>query len=253
MCFAPDATPPPLPSGAQPIPGEDLRLTSADGTSYLTYQAKAAAPTGAAVVILPDVRGLFGFYKNLASYFAAAGIDAIAIDYFARTAPDDDRAGEFDPWPHVRQTTTPTVRADIAAAKTHISELPHVTSVFPVGFCFGGGHAFALAAAGMGFAAVVGLYGRPYANSQDSPSAIEVTDQMDCPLQGFFGGADAGIPVDLVGEFDDVLTESKVPHEIKIYDGAPHSYFDRSSAEWDGICQDTWTRMLNFISTNTAA
>ena len=75
---------------------------------------------------------------------------------------------------------------------------------------------------------------------------------MDCPLMGLFGGADQGIPTDLVGEFDDVLTESKVPHEIKIYDGAPHSYFDRASAEWDEVCQDTWKRMLGFVGANAA-
>lgn len=229
-----------------------MRLTSADGTSFMAYEAKATQPTGAAVVILPDVRGLFGFYKNLASYFAAAGIDAIAIDYFGRTAPDDNRTGDFDPWPHVRETTTPTVHADVAAGKKRIEELPHVTSVFTVGFCFGGGHSFALAAAGLGLAGVIGLYGRPYAAQQGAPSAIEVTDRMDCPLMGLFGGADQGIPTDLVGEFDDVLTESKVPHEIKIYDGAPHSYFDRASAEWDEVCQDTWKRMLGFVGANAA-
>ena len=41
------------------------------------------------------------------------------------------------------------------------------------------------------------------------------------------GGADEGIPVDVVREFERALEEAGVEHEIVIYDGAPHSFFDR--------------------------
>ena len=64
--------------------GEHLTLTSADGTEFSAYLARAEGSTG--VVVLPDVRGLFRFYEQLAERFAAAGHPAIAIDYFGRTA-----------------------------------------------------------------------------------------------------------------------------------------------------------------------
>jgi len=52
-----------------------------------------AAPTGKAIVILPDVRGLYRYYEELAVRFAEAGVEAIAIDYFGRTAGIGDRDG----------------------------------------------------------------------------------------------------------------------------------------------------------------
>ena len=243
MCFAPDATPPPLPSGRPPLPGERIELTSADGTRFAAYRVTPAEPNGRAVMVLPDIRGLFAFYENLAGALAAEGFEAIAIDYFGRTADDTDRGPDFDPWPHVERAETETVQADIAAAKAALGEQP----VYTVGFCFGGGHSFMCAASGEGFAGVVGFYGRPYSPNQWYPSAIEVTDRMTCPVLGLFGGADNSIPLDIVGEFDAVLGDSGVEHEIHVYDGAPHSFFDRSSEQWADACTDAWTRTLAFM------
>ena len=61
----------------------------------MAYAARAATPTGAGMIVIPDVRGLHPYYKELALRFAEAGIDAVAIDFFARTAPADDREREL--------------------------------------------------------------------------------------------------------------------------------------------------------------
>ncbi len=45
---------------------------------------------------MPDVRGLHNFYKELAQRFAETGIDSAAIDYFGRTAENDDRSDSFE-------------------------------------------------------------------------------------------------------------------------------------------------------------
>src|SRR5258708_19940446 len=77
----------PLPpvSGAAADQG-DLVLTSSDGTKFAAYFARAGRPTGAGMVVMPDVRGLHQFYKELAQRFAEAGADAVAIAYFWRPA-----------------------------------------------------------------------------------------------------------------------------------------------------------------------
>ncbi len=90
-------------------------LTAADGNRLAAFLARATEPSGAAVVILPDVRGLHPFYEELALRFAEHGIDALAIDWFGRTAPDDDRGEAFDHVPHVAATTWGGIAADIAA------------------------------------------------------------------------------------------------------------------------------------------
>src|SRR2546429_9637895 len=91
MCYADDAGPPPPPVGGAAADHGDLHVTAADGARPMAYFARAERPTGAGMVILPDVRGLHGFYRDLARRFAEAGIDAVAIDYFARTAGDRPR------------------------------------------------------------------------------------------------------------------------------------------------------------------
>src|SRR5436309_148485 len=76
MCYSDDARPPfPPVSGGAASEG-DLTLHSADGTAFMAYAARAAQPNGRGVVILPDVRGLHDFYKELAVRFAEAGYDA---------------------------------------------------------------------------------------------------------------------------------------------------------------------------------
>ncbi len=55
-------------------------------------------------MVLPDVRGLHPFYEELALRFAEAGVDAIAIDYFGRTAGVGKRGADFEYMPHVGQT-----------------------------------------------------------------------------------------------------------------------------------------------------
>jgi len=32
--------------------------------------------------------------------------------------------------------------------------------------------------------------------------------------------------------------------ETAVYDGAPHSFFDRAFGEWEEACADAWRRML---------
>src|SRR5690348_18145554 len=78
MCYS-DSARPPLPPvvGGGAADHGDLTLTSSDGTKFMAYYARAAKPTGAGMVVLPDVRGLHQFFKELAQRFAEAGIDSV--------------------------------------------------------------------------------------------------------------------------------------------------------------------------------
>ena len=58
---------------------ELLELTSADGTRFSAALAEAPEANGRAVVILPDVRGLYPFYSELAERFAQAGHHAVHV------------------------------------------------------------------------------------------------------------------------------------------------------------------------------
>jgi carboxymethylenebutenolidase len=253
MCFEYDATPPDLPASlplnfASAASGEDLVLTSADGTQFAAYISRAGSPTGAGIVILPDVRGLFRFYKELADRFALAGVQAVVIDYFGRTAGLTPRDEDFEFMPHVMQTRPETVAQDVAAAVTYLRQLPDQAprNIFTVGFCFGGGNSFLQAANRHGLSGVIGFYGGPV-TSRFGPAPIERISEFECPVLGLFGGADQGIPVEDVKKFDDALESGGIGHEIVIYPGAPHSFFDRRYDDFKEACDDAWTRMLTFI------
>src|SRR2546421_12187210 len=116
MCYDDNARPPLPPSEAGAAHGEDIVLEAADGNRFAAYAAQPGKPTGAQILIFPDVRGLHQFYKELALRFAEIGITAVAIAYFGRTAGIGSRDGSFEYMPHVQQIRLETFFADVAAA-----------------------------------------------------------------------------------------------------------------------------------------
>jgi carboxymethylenebutenolidase len=245
MCYSDDARPPLPPVAGAASDHGDLVLTASDGNKFAAYFARAAKPTGAGMVVMPDVRGLHEFYKELARRFAEAGVDAVAIDYFGRTAGIGDRGEGFEFMPHVEKTTPEGIRDDVAAAVAYLRSKDGgaVKSVFTVGFCFGGSNSWNQSAGGHGLGGSIGFYGRP-------ERSIGLMPKMKDPLLLLVAGADF-TPQEAFHDFDRKLTEAKVPHEMHIYEGAPHSFFDRGFAEWKEACDDAWRRMLAFIKKNS--
>jgi carboxymethylenebutenolidase len=229
--------------------GQDAILGSADGTKFRAYLASATGGD-AGVVIAPDVRGLHPFYEELAERFASAGVNAIAFDYFGRSAGTERRADGFDFMPHVRQTTPKAVFADIAASRTYLEKETKARRTFVLGFCFGGRIAFLSSAEVSGLAGVVGFYGRLGKRENDPwPVPAEEARRMRAAVLGLFGGDDPGIPATDIAAFDDVLRAAKLPHYIHTYPGAPHSFFDRTFKEHKAECDDAWRRVLAFMKT----
>lgn len=254
MCYDSSARPPYPPVAGGSGSGREIVLTASDGTEFAALSALADQPTGAGIVVLPDVRGLHGFYQELALRFAETGIHATAIDYFGRTAGVGMRGDDFEFMSHVMQTRPGNVARDVAAAITHLQsdEGGQATSVFTVGFCFGGRHSFNQSAEGHGIAGAIGFYGKvtPRDETDDNAPIDKVADYR-APILGLFGGADLGIPKDSVEMFAKALEAEEVAHEIKIYDGAPHSFFDRGFDQFKSECDDAWDRILDFIRSRT--
>ena len=74
MCVDDDSYPPIPPISGGATDTVDLRLTSADGTRLMAFGARATSPTGAGMIVIPDVRGIHPYYKALAIRFAEAGV-----------------------------------------------------------------------------------------------------------------------------------------------------------------------------------
>jgi carboxymethylenebutenolidase len=242
MCYTDDARVPLPPIGGAAADQGEFDLTSSDGTKFGAYFARASKPTGGGMVVMPDVRGLHNFYKELAQRYAEAGIDAVTIDYFGRTAGIGDRSDGFEYMPHVEKTTQENIAADVAAAIAYLrsKEGGAVKSVFTVGFCFGGSSSWNQSALNPGLNGCIGFYGRPIRSEQ-------YISQMKAPLLLLVAGADGATTPEQAKEFDHELTAAGVSHEMHVYPGAPHSFFDRTYEQWKDACDDAWRRMLDFV------
>jgi carboxymethylenebutenolidase len=252
MCVDDDSFPPIPPISGGAAGSRDLSLTSGDGTRFMAHAARAAKPTGAGMVVIPDVRGLHRYYKELADRFAEIGVDAVAIDFFARTAATEDRSEKFDFMPQVSLTKPDTLQADIAAAAAYLRSADggQVKSLYSVGFCFGGALSYLQAASGLGYAGVIGFYGWPLGLKRwpDRPKPIDAVSRYTCPVLSLFGGADEGIPQADVDAFDQAVRKAGIKHALTVYPGAPHSFFDRKYAEFAEASADAWNRVQAFVS-----
>lgn len=243
MCYGDDARPPLPPiSGAASDQG-DFVLTSSDGTKFAAHFARAAKPNGAGMVVLPDVRGLHHFYKELAQRFAETGIDSVAIDYFGRTAGMGARDESFEYMPHVEKTTPEAIAADTEAAVQYLRSKDGggAKSLFTVGFCFGGSNSWNQSAFHPELKGCIGFYGRPARSEPFIP-------KMKAPLLVMVAGADAATSPEQAMEFKHALEHARVPFEQHVYEGAPHSFFDRAYDQWKEACDDAWRRMLDFVN-----
>jgi carboxymethylenebutenolidase len=250
MCFDLDSRPPILAIAGGALDSSELVLDAPDGNRLRAFRARAADPNGAGIVILPDVRGLHPYYEELALRFAENGVDAVAIDYFGRTAGLGRRGEGFEYMPHVAQTMWAGVSADIRAGADHLlnHDEGRVTALFTVGFCVGGRLAFLSSTLGLGLAGAIGFYGIPVGPSRnDIPAPVDLVHELANPVLGLFGGNDPAIPPEAIATFEAALREAGADHRIVIYDGAPHSFFDRKAADFADESAKAWEETLTFV------
>lgn len=241
MCHDHDSRPPAPPRSGTVAERGTLTLTAADGNRLSAAYAAPATEARAGVVLLPDIRGLHPYYVALAERFAEAGLPAVAIDWFGRTAglaETGTRAEDFDWQTHIPQTTPAGVDADTTAAIEYLRsrtrpDLPVVT----VGFCFGGSHAWRQSAGPLDLAGTVGFYGRPSLVGDAAAGARK-------PVVMIIAGADSATPVEEQLQLAATMRAAGAEVDDVVYEGAPHSFFDRAYGEWAQACDDAWRHVL---------
>jgi carboxymethylenebutenolidase len=101
---------------------------------------------------------------------------------------------------------------------------------------------------------VIGFYGVVQQREPDDDYApIVLAPGYRSPVLGLFGGADQAIPTEEVDRFRQTLDAAGISNQIVSYEGAPHSFFDRSAAQHREASDDAWRRMLAFIQPGPAA
>lgn len=242
MCFTSEQRPPAPPQSSVIGDHGPLELTAADGNRFSAYEAVPVTPRGASLVLLPDIRGLHAFYTDLALCFAQAGVDTVALDPYGRTAGLSARDDDFDVTAHAKALTPQHVLADAHAAAARLRERTS-DPVFTLGFCMFGGQSWRLAATDLHPAGSMGFYGRPAA-------VLDVVGDLSAPLLILAAGSDKATTPQENAAFVRSLDQARKVHDFVRYEGAPHSFFDRSFDQWRAECTDAWLRMLGFIDRN---
>jgi carboxymethylenebutenolidase len=256
MCFDADARPPLPPIRGGALDARDLTLDSRDGASVAAYAARADAPSGAGIVVIPDVRGLHPYYEELVRRFAEAGVHAVAIDLYSRTAGTSKRGADFEYEPHVRQLDGAALSGDVAAAAAFLRSPDggEPERLYTIGFCIGGRVSLLQAASGLGIAGVIGCYPWPVGPHRSGlPAPADEAPRFGCPVLTIYGGADAGIPAEAREAFAGALAAAGVEHRSVVYDDAPHSFFDRKAAEHAEASADAWRQILSFMRVEVPA
>lgn len=247
MCFDTDALPPDPARTGLGAGSERSAFTAEDGNHLAATVARTREPTSAGIVVIPDVRGLHPYYERLAERLADAGVHAIAVDPYGRTAGAEHRGDDFDHAPHRAAVRDEGIRSDVRAAAEAVRSLG-ATPVVTMGFCFGG-RASLLQASQDGVDGVIAFYGPPARREGDGRSPIDEAHEglVRVPVLGLYGGADRGIPAADVEAYDRALDAAGIEHRIVVYPDAPHSFFDRSMSEHAEACRDAWARVLGFV------
>ena len=208
-----------------------------------------------AVFVIQEIFGVNNHIKDVARRFAAEGYYAVAPDLFYR-----EGAGlsvPYDNWDEafrLDSTTTPEgITADLNALMAHLkSDRRASQRVGIVGYCFGGGVVYLASHAVPGIQAAAIYYGGGIVPREDAPagtpSGLNQASKVACPVIGFWGEEDQGIPPAHVNRIEEALKGAGKDVEFHMYKGAGHGFFcnDRGSYNKDAS-DDAWPRTLSFF------
>jgi carboxymethylenebutenolidase len=246
LCFDREALPPDPARTGMGAGAERTVLTADDGNRLAATFAPTREPTSPGIVILPDVRGLHPYYERLAEHLADAGLHALAIDPYGRTAGAEHRDDDFEHQPHRAQARDAGLRADVRAAAAALRD-DGATVVASMGFCFGGRGSL-MQASQESVDGAIAFYGPP-ANAEAggaSPLDEARARLVRVPVLGLYGGDDRSIPREDTDAYVAALDAAGVANSVVVYPGAPHSFFDRRMSEHADACRHAWARVLGF-------
>lgn len=239
MCYDSSPDLPPL---------DQLTLTSADGSTFAACVARPATPSGVRLVLLPDVNGLRPLVGDLARRFADTGATVIAIDYYGRTAGVEPRGDDFDRHVHAAALRRSDIVDDVRAA---LATVEGTGPAFVAGFCFGGAAALHVATLDLGLAGVIAFCPWHGAIGHDPALPDDFVAGCRCPVLGLFGADDHAVPVAVAGAFDKALTVAGVEHDIVVYPGQPHGFFELDrygEAGHEDAAADAYQRVSDFLA-----
>ena len=196
------------------------------------------------IVIIHEIFGLNENMKDISRRFADQGYVALAVDLFAGR----NRAVcmfRFMGGLLLNSLHNGGIH-DLKAALTFLSEQPGVddSRLGAVGYCLGGSFAIAWACTDDRLKAIAPYYA-------GNPRPLKAVARL-CPVVGSY--PDKDFTTSAGQKLDVELARYHVPHDIKIYPGAKHGFFNDTSKIYnESAAQDSWGRVLAFFEEHLEA
>ncbi len=201
-----------------------------------------AQPEGAGpwpgIVVIHEVFGLNENIREIARRFAAEGYAALAVDLFS-TGNRIVCIIRVMYGAQFRSLENGTVK-ELTSTLDWLRGQPGVDGrrVGAIGFCMGGSYALQLACVDKAMRAASVFYGQ-------NPKPLEAVAKA-CPIVGSYPGKD--FTAQAARKLEPVLEKYQIPHDIKIYPGAKHSFFNDQGPAYDpAAAEDSWQRMMAFF------
>ncbi len=190
-----------------------------------------------ALVVIHEAYGLNDDIRSIARRFAGAGYVALAVDLFSGRSQAMCMARLFAGM--IRNSTDHGGIRDLRAALGWLGAQPGADAarLGAVGYCLGGSLAIGLACADTRVKAIAPFYSM-------NPRPLEAVARA-CPLVGSFPEPDFTAKAGRALEAE--LSKHGVPHDIKLYPGAKHSFFNSGRNHNAEAAQDSWGRVVAFF------
>ena len=222
--------------------GQTVRVPLSDGRALDGYLALPAATPAAAVLVVHEIYGLNDQIRDVTGRLAEAGYVALAVNLFSG-APRAVCMARLLTAMARRSTESGPVR-DLRASLDWLRGRDEVgaADTGTIGFCMGGTFALALACTDSDLKAASVFYGQ-------NPRPLSAL-QRACPIVGSYPGDDRLTRGGAV-RLEEALAAAEVPHDVKVYEGARHSFFnDRGRAYHSLAAADSWARTLAFFESH---
>jgi carboxymethylenebutenolidase len=196
------------------------------------------------VVIIHEIFGMNENIKDIARRFANESYVALAVDLFTgrnRTVCMFRFMGQM----LFNSLKNSSIR-DLQKSLTFLAEQPEVDSerIGAIGFCMGGGFAVAWACNDQRLKAIAPFYAM-------NPKPLGAVARS-CPVVGSYPAEDFTAKPGM--KLEAALENHDIPHDIKVYPGAKHSFFNDQGSHYDAVAsQDAWQRVLLFFQERLAA